>query len=318
MMSELLQPIHCLDVGLSTHQISKLVEHGIVTLGQLYETLQKKADFWIAQGVDETTKARCLKNYQSLKQNVTFGNSVALMPPLGWVLDPKDSPKLMQHREETRNDRLKLANVAKALKDQLPDEFLLTEYMQPVRNQAHLGACTGFGSTSAREFLDGVALSPGFAYRGAKMLDGMPDVEGSYQEYCYQFFVKYGQLFEHEYDYDKCLCDEDIGPYLPDAKRFKIHNYLDLIVPPEHLSLVLKAALCGQLDDDISARPVSISVAVYESFLGDSARRFGLIPVPYEGDTLCGGHALSVCGFVQLYDICYFVVQNSWGTSWAS
>jgi len=316
-MNELLTPISQLKLGFSASQVNFLQRQGVNTLGQFYEILQRHSSAMAKAGFSSSLLQQCRQLYRCFTQEMNFGSCIEFLPPLGFILDPKDSPTLMKHRADTQDDRLKLANYARALEDELPREYLLTDSMQEVRNQLNLGACTGFGSTSAREFLEGKALSPGFAYRGAKMLDGMPNVEGSYQEYCYQFFVEYGQLPEHAYDYERCLCNEDITPYLGDAKRFKINNYLDLMVEPKYLSVVLKAALCGMLTDEITPRPVSISLAVYESFVGDSARRFGLIPIPFEGETLHGGHAMSVAGYTELYGTTYFVVQNSWGESWA-
>lgn len=316
-MSELLTPVTQLDTRFSSKQYSFLQSKGIGTLGQFYEALQKnplvmaKADFPVS--LIQTFRQK----YEVLRDVLNFGNCIEFLPPLGLILDPKDSPELMKHRADTQADRLKLANVAKKFEAELPREFLLTDLMRKVPNQLSLGSCTGFGSTSAREFQEAITLSPGFAYRGAKMIDGMPHVEGSYQEYCYRFFVEYGHLPEHEFDYDKCLCNEDIKPYLSKAKRFKIDSYLDLIVEPKHLSLVLKAALCGMLTNDITPRPVSISLAVYDSFVGESARQFGLISIPFEGETLQGGHAMAVAGYTELYDTTYFVVQNSWGETWA-
>ncbi len=145
----------------------------------------------------------------------------------------------------------------------------------------------------------------------------MPEVEGSYQQYCYEAMVRYGHVLESSYSYDQCLQNVDVSPWLKEAKKFSIDHYMDLIVEPEYQSTVLKAALCGALSDDLTPRPVSISVAVYDSFLGDSARRFGLIPLPYETETLRGGHALAIAGFTQLYGSTYYLAINSWGVDWA-
>jgi hypothetical protein len=316
-MNELLTPVTQLDAGFSSAQYSFLHGKGIGTLGQFCEALKKNSLVMFQAGFSSSLRDTLRHKYDSLVHALNFGNCIEFMPPLGFILDPKDSPELMKHRAETQGERLKLANVAKKLEEKLPREFMLTDMMRKVPNQLSLGSCTGFGSTSAREFLEAISLSPGFGYRGAKMLDGMPHVEGSYQEYCYRFFVKYGQLPEHEFDYEKCLCNEDIKPYFRRAKRFKIKGYVDLIVEPKHLSLVLKAALCGMLTPDISPRPVSISLAVYDSFVGESARQFGLISVPFEGEALQGGHAMAVAGYTELYGTSYFVVQNSWGEAWA-
>ena len=68
-----------------------------------------------------------------------------------------------------------------------------------------------------------------------------------------------------EYTYEQCLRNESIEPYKGKAKRYQIRNYLDLLVEPEHRSVVIKATLSGMLSKDLTPRPVSVSVAVHQS-----------------------------------------------------
>lgn len=317
-MTNLLTPLTELDLSISAAQKNQLSNYGIVTLAQLSEMLRSRPSSVRGLGLDpDKLMQSCLHQYECLQQEINFGCAVQFLPPLGWVLDPQESQILVQHRHDTQEERALLAAKACEYEARLPDECLLIEGMAPVRHQLNLGACTGFGSTAAREYLVEDILSPGFLYRLAKQLDGMPEVEGSYQQYCYEGMVQYGHVSETSYSYDQCLQDVDISPWLREASRFSIDHYMDLIVEPEYQSTVLKAALSGALSPDLSPRPVSISVAVYDSFLGDSARRFGLIPLPFDGETLQGGHAMAVAGYTQLYDTTYFVIQNSWGSDWA-
>lgn len=74
----------------------------------------------------------------------------------------------------------------------------------------------------------------------------------------------------------------------------------------------------GALDEQVSPRPVSVSLALYDGFSGESAYRYGLIPMPFPGEKIRGGHAMVVVGWTQLYDRCYFVIQNSWSERWAA
>lgn len=315
----MLTPLAESGLSLTAHQLSTLRDKGIVTVVQLVEGLRERSKGManLLSIHSQTLLQECEQRFPVLlDQAITFTRP--FMPTLGCVLDPKDSPKLMQHRYDTKTERQVLAEHCQAFKDTLPEECLLVKGMAEVGDQLTLGSCTSFGSTAALEYVVKHLISKGFTYIATKQLDGMPDQEGSYQEYCYQSFYQIGHVLKEDYSYDQCLRGESIENYKDLAKQFRIRNYLDLLVEPEDRSLVIKAVLNGMLSDQLSARPVSISVAIHQSFVDASAYRYGLIPLPFEGDELIGGHALCIAGYTKLYDSTYFIVQNSWGTNWAA
>ncbi|HAS6307002.1 TPA: hypothetical protein I7213_09605 [Vibrio vulnificus] len=297
---------------------AKLVQHGVATLAHVHDlSVQVARMEALALSLPEQ---QILKNaVESLAaiERTAFESDVCVIPPMGMVLDPAESPELMRRRTDSVIEKRTLAEYAESLKPLLPRQHLLTNYMQPVRNQGYLGSCTGFGSVNTREYLTGLALSPGYAYRGAKRLDGYPQLEGSWQEFAFEFMVRHGAVLESEYPYCDCLDEKPIDELLDSAGMFKIKGYIDLLVEAKHLSTVLKAALSGQLLPDFTPRPVAISVATYDSFCDRSSFLTGVIPVPTAAETRRGGHAMSVCGYTQLYGVDYFVVINSWGTQFA-
>jgi len=306
--------------SLSKKSVKHLKQHGIATFAHLNELLGRAPSKLKVFNINNTQKLRAeCKQYFEFNFGSESGYNWApiMLPPMGMILDPKDSDIIMQRRQETKQERLQLAKFASSLSTQLPDECLLNHLMQPVRNQGSLGSCTGFGSINAREYLTQIALSPGYAYRGAKTLDGYPNLEGSWQEYAFEFMYRYGCVPESVYPYEKCLNNECIEPYKNSAEAFKLPSYVDLMVEPEHLSIVLKAALSGFLMPELGPQPVSISVAVYESFCDRSAYTTGMIPVPLDGEARQGGHAMCVCGYTTIYDVSYFLVINSWGEGFA-
>lgn len=316
-----MQSINTLQFGsLSDCQIKNLKKMGVVTFGHLHERATKKPDMLRAYEIDTLKLKQECEQYinEHGPKYYSFAEKPIIKPPYGFVLDADKNDIIMQRRADTKEERIALEQIAQALESELPAECMLTDLMQPVRNQGGLGACTGFGSVNSREFLLQSALSPGFAYRGAKFLDGYPDMEGSWQEFAFEFMYKHGCLLESEYTYEQCLDCHCIKSYMEKASAFKIKSYIDLMVSDsQKIPLILKAAISGQLVPELGPQPVAISVKVYESFCDWSAYSTGLIPVPFEGETLQGGHAMCVCGYKQIYGISYFVVINSWGEEFA-
>jgi hypothetical protein len=296
----------------------KLTKQGFATVAHIHDlTSQPSRMSALELSATEQQALKQAMDSIAAVERSAFQSDVCVIPPMGMVLEPAESPELMRRRDNSVSEKQTLAEYAQSLKPLLPREHLLTNYMQPVRNQGYLGSCTGFGSVNTREFLTGLALSPGYAYRGAKHLDGYPQLEGSWQEFAFEFMVRHGAVLESEYPYHDCMDNKPIDDLLDSAAMFKIKGYIDLLVEPKHLSTVLKAALSGQLLPDYAPRPVAISVATYDSFCDRSSFLTGVIPVPTEAETRRGGHAMSVCGYTQLYGVDYFVVINSWGTQFA-
>jgi hypothetical protein len=298
--------------SLNEKSIKSLKQQGIATFAHLNELLERHPDKMKKFNINELGKLR-QECEQFLKKNFGsesgYSRAPIVLPPMGMILDPKDSDTIMQRRQDTKQERLELAQSIQSLQSQLPDEYMLNHYMQAV---------TGFGAINAREYLIQMALSPGFAYRGAKTIDGHPHLEGSWLESNFEFMYRYGSVPETEYTYEQCQNNEPIEPYMRMAKKFKIGPYADLMVEPEYLPIVLKAALSGFLMPELDPQPVAISVAVYESFCDRSAYTTGLIPVPMEGEKRQGGHAMCVCGYTTIYDVNYFLVINSWGEEFAN
>lgn len=61
--------------------------------------------------------------------------------------------------------------------------------------------------------------------------------------------------------------------------------------------------------------PVAIGVNVYESFFDTDDN--GIVAIPDEAsETLYGGHAMIIIGWITIGSTEYWVVQNSWGETW--
>jgi len=252
------------------------------------------------------------------------------MPPLTGLAGPCSKSELICHRRSrTLSSRKKVAAKIRRLvrEDALPSKVLLTEWMTPVRDQGRLGACTGWGSTANREFLSRNQLAPLFAYALAKHLDDRPDIEGSWQHFCFQGFFEIGHLLEKDYPYTDRSPDLAVEPFKKLAREFATQGFADVLLDPEDMNLqaaLLKSILSGRLNDEMGPQPVSVSLAIYESWNSPSTSLYGLATVPFEWENLLGGHALCLVGYVDaddddgLYGVDYFVAKNSWGIKWAA
>jgi hypothetical protein len=71
-----------------------------------------------------------------------------------------------------------------------------------------------------------------------------------------------------------------------------------------------------------SRRPVGISIPVFNSwYLSAATQRTGQITMPLPNEAQVGGHAVCLVGFQDVVSAPgggYFILRNSWGTSWAS
>lgn len=322
--------------GLSKESLRNLRAHGIVTCAQLHDLLtgahcEEHAQRFFRKSVSEvqaqvgTVFDRLMNGAASFqRQHRSFP-----FPSLTGIVGPVNASSILKARRSRHIASRKrvveaLARIAK--EGDLPTKMLLTDWMTDVGDQGRLGSCTGWGSTANRELLARERLAPLFAYGLAKHLDGRPDLEGSWQTFCFEGFSRFGHLRERDYPYTDRPKDLVVEPYFDQAEEFKSEGFADLLLDPEdsHLQpLLFKATLSGRLNGELGPQPISTSIAVYESFDSVTTALYGLVTVPIEGERLLGGHAMCIAGYVDgsdpdgLYGTDYFLVKNSWGTEWA-
>lgn len=254
--------------------------------------------------------------------------SLAFPPLTGIAGPPSEAPGFADRRQEGEEARQTILDRLQALQagDTMPTKKLLTRWMMPVQNQGPYGYCVGFGSTASREFLSCQELSPGWAYRGAKALDGRPDLEGSWQVFALEFMARIGHVRPDVYSYDDTIADRPLRPLYKKAEPLQITGFVDLLLDARDFGLMptlIKSILCGAFSPELGPQPVSISVALYESFTSSVTATSGLVRLPLPGEARLGGHAMCIVGYVDgedpdnLYGLSYFLVRNSFGTQWA-
>jgi C1A family cysteine protease len=64
----------------------------------------------------------------------------------------------------------------------------------------------------------------------------------------------------------------------------------------------------------LSKSPVLMGMTVYNSFESDSVAKTGVMPMPFKGDKVLGGHAVLAVGYDDSKSV--LIVRNSWGASW--
>jgi len=249
------------------------------------------------------------------------------MPPLTGIYGPtSESAILRLRRAGSKGIRRQLITTLRRIRSKLPSKKILNPWCTSVGDQGSLGSCTGWGSTANRELLARTELAPLFGYALAKYLDGRPDLEGSWQHFCFEGFARFGHLPETDYPYTDRPTELPVAPYLDQAEDFKANGFADVLLDAGDMELqpiLLKAILAGCLNTDLGPQPVSTSLAIYESWNAASTSLYGLVTVPIDGEVRLGGHAMCITGYIDgndpagLYSTDYFIVKNSWGSGWA-
>jgi C1A family cysteine protease len=190
----------------------------------------------------------------------------------------------------------------------LPSSVDLRRFASPVEDQGDLNSCTGNAMASALELLD---------RRG----------DGRYLDRSRLFLYYYARLAGHCQNVDGGATIRDVvkvaaakgcppetsWPYRPDlvlkmpdlnavadAMSFGISAYF-------RLSAITPTGFWSALSRGF---PVVFGAAIYQSF--ERVGISGMVPMPRQGDTPMGGHALLAVG----YDKRGVIVRNSWGPKW--
>lgn len=207
----------------------------------------------------------------------------------------------------------------------LPKAFDLYAYLaSEVEDQGPNPFCVGFGSKEGREFLAERWLSGPYMYRAAKERDGHPHLDGSWQAFAFQHLAEIGAVGRHLYSMDDAKNERPTSRLDDQASELRIQGFVDLLVEDDEiLPDLIKAVISGRLFPGVGPHPISVSLALYESYLDPSARRDGRKTVPLPHEKRIGGHAMSIVGFIDgdareaIDGVSYMIVKNSWGTQYA-
>jgi len=203
----------------------------------------------------------------------------------------------------------------------LPPAVDLRPRFGPIRNQANRGTCVSFASTAVREFLLGGASPQGdyaeqFLYWACKQHDGYPG-SGTYIKTAMQRLEMDGVCTEPVWPYNpnNIPGNEGQDPPPPGAvEKARLHR----ITGWTRLTPTAVDGLRQVLSEN---KPVAFAVPVYTSWFMEPTRSSGDIRLPLPGENIEGGHAMCLVGYETDGETPgggYFLVRNSWGTTWAS
>lgn len=203
----------------------------------------------------------------------------------------------------------------------LPPVVDLRARFGPVRNQGQRGTCVAFSCTAVREYLLGITSPQGdfseqFLYWTCKKNDMIPGA-GTFIRVAMQQLQEVGVCDEPVWPYNPNLIagNEGQDPPPPGAREKALPNR---ITTPIRL---LPAGVDGLRQTLAESKPIAFAVPVYTSWFTEPTRSTGDIRLPLPGEKLEGGHAMCMVGYEADNETPgggYFIVRNSWGTSWAS
>lgn len=194
----------------------------------------------------------------------------------------------------------------------LPAKVDLTSTCPPVYDQGQLGSCTANAIGAAIEFdqikqkLTPFAPSRLFIYYNERSMEGTVDSDSGAQ-------IRDGVKSVNE----QGACPEDLWPY--DIAQFTTQP-TDACYKS---ALLHKAVLYHRVDDNnleqmkgclASGYPFVFGFTVYSSFEGPEVAKTGHAPMPQSDEQVLGGHAVVAVGYDD--ENKWFIVRNSWGTSW--
>lgn len=197
------------------------------------------------------------------------------------------------------------------LKD-LPSKVNLRSKCPPVVNQGSLGSCTGCAIASAHYFSQlkqgaGKPFQPSrlFIYYNERQMEGTVPVDaGAYIRDGFKSIAKQGVCQEALWKYDISKFTNK-----PPATAYKA------ALLNQALSYMRVQQTLGQMKGCLAdGYPFVFGFTVYESFQTNAVASNGMAPLPSNGESVLGGHAVMAVGYDDAMH--RFIVQNSWGKGW--
>lgn len=194
----------------------------------------------------------------------------------------------------------------------LPQSVDLREHCPPVMNQSALGSCTAHGVTGcARYHIIRRGTTYDFEMSRLQLYWDTREIEGTVESDSgamirdvVKTLAKRGVGHEEIWPYDiSRFTERPPQEVYDDAVQYKALRYERVPVSTQALKIALA-----------NGHPVVIGIAVYDSFEGPQVAQSGVVPLPYAGESMVGGHCMYVVGYGQREG--HFTVRNSWGADW--
>lgn len=212
----------------------------------------------------------------------------------------------------------------------------LSSRLGRVWSQGQRGTCVAHAAGAQFTYLTGRRLSRQFLYHQCKMIDGIPDKEGTYCEMAMKVFSDHslsgkgwdwgeadcGLVEEAHWPYD-ASCIEGNMAHTPPPARLRERLYQGRRWGNTGGEVIRCRGGGSRLVDDIRSVicylsvPVTISLPTFTSFDNLNSSRTGRITMPLPGEDTKdeGWHAMLAVGFDDTRNV--FIVRNSWSDRWA-
>ena len=209
----------------------------------------------------------------------------------------------------------------------LPSSVDLRKSCAPVKDQGEFGACSGFSSSVATEFLelkelksnlppsiaeleymDGhfCPVSPMFIYNNERLIEGTPLSQDAgattLVDACKTLTIK-------------GVCRETTFPYTPENLQVvpPAAAYAEAAVHKVPKYWAIQQSGYQMMSCLAEGYPFLFGIVVFDSMMSDEVAQTGQVPLPTDGDSQVGGHALCCVGYEHKS---HWIFQNSWGPKW--
>jgi len=245
---------------------------------------------------------------------------------MGWVPDRPDFRDYTE-KDEPITTLLKKTKVVKAPKA-LPGSVDLRAWCSPIEDQGSLGSCTANAGVGLMEYFEQRAMNKHidasrlFLYKATRNLLHWTGDTGAYLRTTMGAMVLFGTPPEEYWPYRIANFDLEPSSFCyAFAQNYQAIRYYRLDPPG-----TTAATLLERIKKYLAAGlPSMFGFTVYSSI--SQAGTNGKIPMPTQGESVVGGHAIVAVGYDDQMKIKNtnsgstqttgaFLIRNSWGTGW--
>jgi C1A family cysteine protease len=193
-----------------------------------------------------------------------------------------------------------------------PSFSLATKYTLSILDQGNLGSCVANAFAGIMQSLYNKNYSRLYFYFNARVGTGNAPTDDSGLDILQSLPIlsSFGLVPETNWPYNT----NQFRVIPPFSTTFKI---ADTTNPVKYQSIDQnETAIKGAL---FANKFVILGIAVYSSFMTNQVAKTGMIPMPnMSRETNQGGHCIHLVGWCKINNQTYYIIRNSWGTSWGN
>jgi C1A family cysteine protease len=192
-------------------------------------------------------------------------------------------------------------------------EVDLRPYDTEVRDQGSLGSCMPHAVTSLQNFVDKKDDTPYYFYLSCLYLYYHARAMRGWENEDSGSFIRDGMKIMAE----RGCATESYFPYDIRTFRNKPSDEAEENAPLHKIGTYYR---CFNIQDIMQSiaegYPVVAGIDLYSSFESWVNGVVGVVPLPKDGETYLGGHAVMFLGYKRIDGKLYIIAKNSWGVNW--